>query len=328
MIAGRLALNPWLGTQSNRHLVFLPTVMLAAWFAGLAPGLVAAALCTSALVLFYTEPLRLTADVLLFFLIATAIAALMESLRRARARADEAARAREQMLAVVAHDLRNPLAAIAWNTSALAQASADPKMRRRVAAIEQSARRMDTLISDLVEATRLEHGGVQLTLAAEDVDGIVQETAEMFGPAARDKGLTIEARPAGGLTAMCDRERVMQVLGNLVGNALRFTPEGGRITLRTEPQQDRVRFEVQDTGAGIPSQDLPHIFERYWNSDRKGSGLGLYIAQNLVHAHGGQIGVDTRLGQGSTFFFMLPRARQAPESLRAVIAGPLEHPAG
>ena len=313
-IAGRLALNPWLGESSNRHLVFLPTVMLVAWLGGLGPGLLSAALCTAALALFYTHPVGVSLDVVVFCVIASAIAGLLESLRRARMRADAAIRARDQVLEIVAHDLRNPLTTITMTASALARNPPDAEgLRKRAGAIDRSARRMDSLIRDLVAATKIESRGLELNMQDVDIDSVVRETADGFAPLASQKGLTIEtSTPTGKLTVKCDRERILQVLGNLVANAVRFTPGQGRITLRAEALEDVVRFEVADTGSGIRAEDLPRIFERYWNSDSKGTGLGLYIAESLVRAHGGRIGVDTQLGVGSTFFFTLPRrAREA-----------------
>jgi signal transduction histidine kinase len=181
-------------------------------------------------------------------------------------------------------------------------------LRRRLAAIGRAAGRMESLIRDLVDATRIEHGGLQLNIRDERVDSIAQETLDVFAPLASERGLIIEAKVASGATTVaCDRGRVLQVLGNLVGNALRFTPDGGRITVGTEEQDGHVRFEVRDTGPGIPAQDLPHIFEQYWNSDRKGTGLGLFIAQSLVRAHGGRLEVDTKPGVGARFYFSLPR---------------------
>jgi signal transduction histidine kinase len=204
--------------------------------------------------------------------------------------------------------------------SVLARDPPDPERRlRRVESIHRSARRMDNLIRDLVDATMIEHGGVQLAAQDAEVAAILRETADMFAAQASEKGLVIDATSPGGLKIACDRDRVLQVLGNLVANALRFTPREGRITLRAEQRDDVVRFEVTDTGPGVHAADLPHIFELYWNSDRKGAGLGLYIARSLVQAHGGQIGVDTAPGRGATFFFLLPirpRASRAVDMLR------------
>jgi signal transduction histidine kinase len=312
VLAGRWAMNPVWGERSNRHLVFLPTVMLVTWFGGFGPGVLSAILCTTALWFFWMAPVHslppASADVALFFAVAIAIAALVESLRRARARADAGVRAREQVLAVVAHDLRNPLAAIRLTAGRLIEtAPNDEQLRQRLHAIDRSAQRMDNLIRNLLDAARIDHGQVQLTMRNESVASIVHEAVDMFGFLARAKGLQIETTmPNSPITVACDRERVLQVLGNLIGNALRFTPERGCIRLLIEPQPGGVRFEVEDSGPGIKQADLVHIFEPYWHSDSKGTGLGLYIAQSLIRAHGSSIEVDGRPGQGARFSFVLP----------------------
>jgi signal transduction histidine kinase len=327
VVLGRLAMDPIWGRQSNRHLVFIPTVMLVSWFGGLGPGLLAAGSCTLAISYFWMEPihqmLHASSDLLLFFVIGAAIAGLFESLRRARAHATGAARSREQVLAVVAHDLRNPLATIKMTLTALEGATPDAEtLRHRLSVIERASSRMENLIRDLVDATRIEHGGLELKISDERVESIAHETLEVFTPLARERGVALEADVAASAAVVaCDRERVLQVLANLVGNALRFTPEGGRITLRAAEQDGHVRFEVGDTGPGIRAEDLPHIFEQYWNSDRKGTGLGLFIAQSLVRAHGGALGVDTKPGSGARFYFSLPR------QARAISARPEEAPA-
>jgi len=135
----------------------------------------------------------------------------------------------------------------------------------------------------------------------------VQEAFDLYAPLGQERGLTVEIA-AGHEDALCecDRGRVLQVLGNLLGNALKFTPEGGHVTLRTSRGPGAVMFEVSDTGPGIAPRDLPHVFERYWKSDPKGTGLGLYIARSIVQAHGGSLGVRSEVGRGSTFFFTLP----------------------
>jgi signal transduction histidine kinase len=288
--------------------------MLVAWFGGFGPGLLAAALCTVALAVFWIDPTRhivqTSVDLFLFFVIAVAISALIESLRRARARADAAARAREQVLAVVAHDLRNPLAAIQLTSSSLqANTPDEATLRKRLSAIDRSAVRMDNLIRDLIDVTRIERGEIHLTRRPEPVESIVSETADMFAAITKDRDLTLTtAAPPASVSVACDRERIVQVLGNLIGNAMRFTPGGGRISLHASEQPGGVRFVVEDTGPGIRPTDLSHIFEPYWHTDSKGTGLGLYIAQSLIRGHGSQIEVASELGQGARFSFVLPRA--------------------
>ena len=309
-------MNPYWGLHSNRHLVFLPTVMVVAWFAGFGPGLLSSALSTAAIAYFWTDRgdglVRAVPDLSLFLLIAIAISTLIESLRKARARADAAARSREQLLAVVAHDLRNPLATIKLTVTSLQRRPADEEsLPRRLDVIDRSANRMETLIRDLVDATRMEHAGVELAIRDERVESIIRDAVELFSPLVREKALEMTAGLDVEGVIRCDRDRVLQVLGNLIGNAVRFTPEGGRISLRAIPQEGEVRFEVEDTGPGIRPDHLPHIFERYWTSDQKGSGLGLFIAESIVRAHGGGMGVDAAPGAGARFFFTLPRAPQA-----------------
>jgi signal transduction histidine kinase len=314
VIAGRLAMNPVWGQHSNRHLVFLPLTMVVAWLWGFGPALLAAGLSTAAISWFWTEPLHhgfdFSSDLLMFFVLAVVIARLITSLHEASRRADQASRAREQVLAVVAHDLRNPLAAIKLNMAALRSRATPPETAlRQIDTVERAATRMERLIADLVDATRLEQGGVDLTIGDEPVDGILNEAVELFAAQAREKGLALQAKGCVERTTVrCDRSRLLQVLANLLANAVRLTPAGGQVSVRADVQSSGVRFEVEDTGPGIPAENLPHVFERYWRADRKGAGLGLFIAQSLVRAQGGIIEIDSHPGVGARFFFTLPRA--------------------
>jgi signal transduction histidine kinase len=313
VVAGRLALDPWWGRQHNRHLVFLPTVMLAAWLGGFGPGLLASALSTLALSLFWTDPghgFRASVDLVLFLCVSLAICLLVQSLHAARARAESARQAREELLAVVAHDLRNPLNAIKMSSASVQQAGVDAEtVRRRIRIIDRAVLRMDDLIRDLVDAARIEHGELTVATQAEEVASMVQEVIDLHSPLALESGVTLEAEVSGGrVLVSCDRHRLLQVLGNLVANAIKFTPDGGRVTVRVDEQDRAVRFAVEDTGPGIKREHLPHLFERYWNADSRGIGLGLYIAQTIVRAHGGEIAVRSEPGQGASFFFTLPRS--------------------
>jgi signal transduction histidine kinase len=318
VVLGRLALDPIWGRQHNRHLVFLPTVMLAAWFGGFGPGLFSVALSTLALGHFWTEPasgFHVNSDLVLFFFVSVAVCELVESLHLARAHADDAKRAHERVMEVVVHDLRNPLTAIKATSDALQiNPGLEAQHRQRLKVIGRSVSRMESLIRDLVDAGQAEHGTLLMMLEKEDALSIVDEALELQMPVARERGVSLEAsRPEGAIFINADRHRLLQVLGNLIGNAFRFTPEGGRITVRIDaqaPDRDRVvRVVVEDTGTGIAPEHLPHVFEQYWKGDNKGTGLGLYIAQSIVRAHGGDIAVHSEPGAGASFSFTVPRAR-------------------
>jgi signal transduction histidine kinase len=317
VVFGRLALDPVWGRQHNRHLVFLPTVMLAAWFGGFGPGLLSVALSTLALGHFWTEPwsgFHINSDLVLFFFVSVAVCEVVESLHLARARADEAKRAHERVMEVVVHDLRNPLTAIkATSDSLQSNAGLAEHHRHRLKIIDRSVSRMESLIRDLVDAGQAEHGTLLMMIERENALSIVEEALELQLPVARELGVVLEASgPEGTIFVNGDRHRLLQVLGNLIGNALRFTPRGGRITVRIDahaPDHERlVRFVVEDTGTGIKPEHLPHVFEQYWKGDAKGTGLGLYIAQSIVRAQGGDIGVNSEPGRGALFFFTVPRA--------------------
>lgn len=312
MVAGRLALDPVWGRQHNRHLVFLPTVMLAAWFGGFGPGVLSAVLSTLALAHFWsdrTASAHFNADLVLFLFVALWICAVIRSLQAARARADAAKKARESLMELVVHDLRNPLTAIRVAAESLeTDAQFDPT-RRRTAVITRAAARMEKLVRDLFEATQAERGDLRLSLQREDAQSIVQEVVDANAPIADERGVVLEPdHPAEPIVLACDRGQVLRVLANLIGNAIRFTPNGGRITVRVRAEDRLARFSVTDTGAGIASPDLHLVFEPHWKGGGTGAGLGLFIARTIVQAHGGQIGVQSTLHQGTVFWFTIPRS--------------------
>jgi PAS domain S-box-containing protein len=238
--------------------------------------------------------------------------------------ARRAIQSREDLLAVVSHDLRNPLSVILVSaTLALHTSPPGDTNRRAIEAIRRSALRMDRLISDLLDASTIEAGRLSLETAAQSVDHIVRDAIEALEAPAAQKRLKLEVVGGGDLGVFCDRGRMLQVFSNLIGNATKFTPEGGSITVRVEPRDQEVCFSVTDTGPGIPEDQLPRLFDRYWQAKRTarlGTGLGLAIAKGIIEAQGGRIAVESKLGVGSTFSFTLPRANpptgSAPDSPR------------
>ena len=220
---------------------------------------------------------------------------------------------REELLGIVARsDLRNPLSAISMKAASIARHSPDQRTEERAAAIRRLTGRMDVLIGMLLEAARLEAGRLSLTCSRCAVSDLFAAARETFGAIASAQGVGMElVHSPRALGCWADPERVAQVLSNLIGNALKFTPPGGY-----DPSQRRefglhIRFEVRDTGPGIAPDHLPRVFDRFWRADdagRKGTGLGLFIAKGIVEAHRGRIWVESKVGAGSAFIFELPFA--------------------
>jgi PAS domain S-box-containing protein len=240
--------------------------------------------------------------------------ALVQREREARAAAEAAARARDDVLGIVSHDLRNPLNSIAICASALLE-SPEPTVEERrkiLQGIQHSAEWMDRMIQSLLDVVSIEAGRMALEQRDEAPAAILAQTAEIFAVVARDRGVALEMWAAPGLPAVrADAERVLEALANLLSNALRFTEPGGRIRLHAECDPAGVRFAVEDTGAGIAADDLPHVFDRFWQKRRggeRGIGLGLAIVRGVVEAHGGELRVESMPGKGSQFSFTIPAA--------------------
>ncbi len=235
-------------------------------------------------------------------------AQLYESARRAT-------RTRDEVLAIVAHDLRSPLSGIMLSASAMRRASRGtavvPGEEQPVDLILASAKRMNRLIEDLLDVTRIESGQLTLRRESVSVDTLIGEAVDLAKPMTTAKSIRIEARTAPDLPAIDgDRHRLLQVLANILGNAIKFSPEAGTIVVAADLADDAVRISVADEGPGIPEQDLLHVFDRFWRGreakDRGGAGLGLSIARGIVERHGGRIDVASTFGRGTTFRFTLP----------------------
>lgn len=231
----------------------------------------------------------------------------------------QAVRVRDQILAIVSHDLRNPLSTILMAAQGLARKSAaaggDKPSEDASARILRAAQRMKRLIEDLLDFANIEGGRLKIDFQPHDPGSIVKETVASFEAAASAAGSEVKAASPPLLTkVVCDRDRVQQVLSNLVSNAIKVVPAGGQITVRADVVGVDVVFAVADTGPGISAEDQKHLFERYWRSadaHYKGSGLGLAIAQALAKAHGGRLWVESELGHGATFFLALPLTQTA-----------------
>lgn len=222
--------------------------------------------------------------------------------------AQRALELRDDVLAVVSHDLRAPLATIMLHAELLHE---HPVARRAADGIKQSAQLMNRLIGDLLDASAINAGHLALDLRPEAVGKVVGDAVAMFDELARSRDVTLVLDVSEpDVRVSCDRERVVQVLTNLIGNALQFTPPKGTVSVGAMVEGDRVRIDVEDSGAGIPEDQVPKMFDRFWRGEprRDGAGLGLFIAHGIVAAHGGTIGVETAVGEGSRFSFSLPRA--------------------
>ena len=257
------------------------------------------------------------ADLVLAEELARRAAQAMDNARLYR-EARAAVRAREEVLAVVSHDLRNPLGSITLGASLLLEMG--PEWRRddtdTPQRILRAASRMEVLIRDLLDASKMDSGHFVVEPSSQNSGELVREAVEAARPAAAEANIVLEADLPDDLPPVhADGDRVLQVFSNLIGNALKFTPEDGTVTVAAEPEGGTVRFSVSDTGPGIAPEQLLHLFDRFWqgrSADRRGAGLGLAIARGIVEAHGGQIRAESKPGEGSTFVFTLPRARTEP----------------
>jgi signal transduction histidine kinase len=230
-----------------------------------------------------------------------------------RARSDAALATRDEFLGIVSHDLRDLLNTIVLQATLIANAAADGRpgnARDQALRIQRAGGRMNRLIGDLLDVASIDAGALAVTLERCDPVEVVTEAASMFEAQASASGVTLTVEIASPLgKAALDPARILQVLGNLLGNALKFTPTAGAVVVRVERVGADIDFAVSDTGAGIPTDKLETVFERFVQAsshDRRGVGLGLYISKCIVQGHGGRIWAESTPGAGSTFCFTLP----------------------
>ena len=227
--------------------------------------------------------------------------------------------ARDEMLGIVSHDLRNPVNAVKMLASAILRTAATVSLPEDVAdhadVMLQAARQMDALIQDLLDVSRIESGLMPVRPRIVSMSELVSQATETLAPLAAEAGVTLElALPDRLMQVDVDPDRLVQVLSNLIGNAIKYTSQGGSVRVTAEADQDIVRVTIIDTGIGIAEQDLPRVFDRFWQSkrtNRSGAGLGLAIARGIIRSHGGRIWIESVFGRGTTVHFTVPRAGRA-----------------
>ncbi|HET7501951.1 MAG TPA: PAS domain-containing protein [Kofleriaceae bacterium] len=226
----------------------------------------------------------------------------------------EAVRTRENVLAIVSHDLRSPLGTVQLSaTMLMSQLAADHRARRHLEMIHRSCLRMENLIDALLDTASIRAGRLQLAVRREPADSVVAEALDLQEPLAAERGIhLVHDGEVHGVEILCDRDRILQVFGNLLGNALKFCRPDDTITVRARRAGEHVEFSVADTGPGIPDDVASHLFDAYWSGRdhaKQGSGLGLYISRGIVEGHGGKIWVEHAPGSGAEFRFTLPIAQ-------------------
>ncbi|HEX8475903.1 MAG TPA: ATP-binding protein [Pyrinomonadaceae bacterium] len=240
-----------------------------------------------------------------------------QELNEANAKLRELSSMKEEFLALTTHDLRSPLTVISgvisfFTSGRLGELSAEQK--NMVSMMERNTQNLIELVNDLLDASKLESGTMRLDFASTNLRILVNELRETMEPLAREKEITLEDMLTDDLPPLhADRAKLRRILVNLLSNALKFTPKSGRVQISAEPFNERmIRISIADTGVGIAPEDTARLFDKYEQArsratrSEKGTGLGLYITRQLVELHGGEISVESKLGQGSTFSFTIP----------------------
>lgn len=242
---------------------------------------------------------------------ADAVAALRDANETALETALNAEIDRAEVFAMVTHDLRGPLSVILGNAGLIAEDAAAGSLAQGAADdITRAAARMGRLLTDLLDIARIDAGTFQLNKQPHSVSALLSEISRSYRPLFDDGGVTLSVdMPPEDVSASFDHDRVVQMLSNLLGNAIKFTPGGGNVHLQIEHDADKLVLVIQDNGAGIEPSALPHLFERFWQRDPKsrlGLGLGLYLCRTIARAHGGDVSVQSEVGAGSTFRIWVP----------------------
>jgi signal transduction histidine kinase len=228
----------------------------------------------------------------------------------------ELTRSREEMLSIVSHDVRNPLGVVLTGSALLLRGSLPPdkgdRARRQVEAIQRAGHRINALIRDLLDFASIEGGELSLTARPHDVGGLLSEALDALRSTAAIKSQElVGGRLAHAMTVCCDRDRIVQVLANVVSNSMKFGPTGGHIRVDVAAEGPVVRFTVTDDGPGMDAEELTNLFDRSWQAQRKnrdGVGLGLAIVRGIVEAHGGRVWAESAVGEGTRVHFTLASA--------------------
>ena len=240
-------------------------------------------------------------------------------------RLQKALRARDDTVGVVAHDLRNPVSAVKMLSQAVINGAGNQLPASSLEAlhlIREAAVQMDRLIEDLLDITRVEEGRLTMDLQPVTTVALLEGAVRTLRPLVENAGHALHVDLPSTLPMVnADPERIGQVLSNLIGNSIKFTPAGGRISVVASEAGDEVQVSVSDTGMGIAPDHLPHVFDRFWQNQQstirsRGAGLGLPIARGIIHAHGGRMWAESTPGQGSTFSFTIPIEPKALEGLK------------
>jgi signal transduction histidine kinase len=214
------------------------------------------------------------------------------------------------VLGTVAHELRNPLTVICLSAASISLATHDASILADLRAMELATARMERLLGDLTDVARIDSGTLRIVKRPHDIGALLREVLCSYEPLFSSRSIKFSIKVSTeGIHASFDHDRIVQVLSNLLGNAMKFTQGGGVVALEVEREADMVVFTVRDNGPGIPQAALAHVFERFWQLESEGPrglGLGLHICENLVQAHGGRMTVASELGKGTTFGFALP----------------------
>ena len=320
----------WPIKEEGVFILFLGAVMVSAWHGGVGPGALTAALSAVAANFTFLDPIYSLAVVdlgtalrILEFLIVSALVIALNSARlraqrhaeAAHAEADRANRAKDDFLAMVSHDLRAPLSAIlGWTQIMRSSDFGREACERGATVIERNAAAQRQLIDDLMDVARITSGTLMIEARPVHLREVISSAVESIRPTAEAKGLSLEAAlGAEAAVVSGDAGRIGQIVMNLLSNAVKFTPEGGRVSVRLDAGDSKARLVVSDTGVGIKPEFLPHVFERFRQSDetgrlrRAGLGLGLAIVRHLVELHGGTVRAESEgEGRGATFTVILP----------------------